>query len=245
MWLKERPFAHRGLHNEQFPENSMGSFKNAIKENYFIELDVRLMADDEVVVFHDANLKRMCKQALQIKKLTSEDLRNKKFYLPNGEKIPLLKDVIKLCQGHTKLLVEIKMTFSKGTKLEEKVYELIKGQEDWIAVQGFAPSTIKWFSENAPEFLNGYLATHFGNPIADKIYDRVINKVVEKNKVDFLAFNIKSLPSKSIDEVIKKKEMKLLSWTVKSEDDIKKAKESGVDNIIFEGFIPKDGNYNK
>ena len=239
MWITERPFAHRGLHDKQVPENSMGAFKRALKENYYIELDVRLLADDEVVVFHDSNLKRMCKESIKIKDLTSEDLRNKKYFLPNGEKIPLLKDVIKLCQDKTKLLIEIKMSYSKG-KLEEKVYELIKGHEDWIAVQGFAPSTVRWYSQNAPEFLIGFLATHFGKSIPDRIYDTVIQRVCGKYKIDFLAFNIKYLPTPVVADTVNKNGMKLLSWTIKSADHIQTARQSGVGNIIFEDFLPQE-----
>ena len=52
--------AHRGVFdNKSVPENSMLSFKNAIKYNYPIELDVQLTKDNKLVVFHDDNLLRM------------------------------------------------------------------------------------------------------------------------------------------------------------------------------------------
>ena len=41
MWLFEKPIAHRGLHNKEFTENSMGSFRNAIEHGYNIETDVQ------------------------------------------------------------------------------------------------------------------------------------------------------------------------------------------------------------
>ena len=40
MWLLDRPIAHRGLHDETAPENSMAAFKKAIEKNYYIEIDV-------------------------------------------------------------------------------------------------------------------------------------------------------------------------------------------------------------
>ena len=45
-FLKSNLIAHRGLHNKSIPENSIEAFKNAIKYNYIIELDVHLLKDN-------------------------------------------------------------------------------------------------------------------------------------------------------------------------------------------------------
>ena len=39
-WLFDRPIAHRGLHDEQYPENSMPAYEQAIAHNFNIEIDV-------------------------------------------------------------------------------------------------------------------------------------------------------------------------------------------------------------
>ncbi|MGB1015550.1 MAG: glycerophosphodiester phosphodiesterase family protein, partial [Nannocystaceae bacterium] len=52
-WLRHTPIAHRGLHSDDAPENSLPAFAAAIAAGYAIELDVRLLADETVVVFHD------------------------------------------------------------------------------------------------------------------------------------------------------------------------------------------------
>ena len=59
-WLFDRPIAHRGLHDEQYPENSMPAYEQAIAHDFNIEIDVHVSKDGEVVVFHDDNLKRVC-----------------------------------------------------------------------------------------------------------------------------------------------------------------------------------------
>ena len=52
--------AHRGLYdNKKIPENSKLAFRRALLKNMPIELDVQLLSDDTLVVFHDENLKRM------------------------------------------------------------------------------------------------------------------------------------------------------------------------------------------
>ena len=52
--------AHRGLHGGGVPENSMTAFGAAVRAGYIIELDVHLLADGRVAVFHHDNIKLMC-----------------------------------------------------------------------------------------------------------------------------------------------------------------------------------------
>ena len=55
-----RAYAHRGLHDAERPENTIPAFAAAAEAGYGIELDVHLTADDQLVVFHDDTLKRVC-----------------------------------------------------------------------------------------------------------------------------------------------------------------------------------------
>ena len=54
----KRDYAHRGLHDSSrlIPENSMPAFREAVKQNLAIELDIHLTRDGKVVVFHDESL---------------------------------------------------------------------------------------------------------------------------------------------------------------------------------------------
>jgi glycerophosphoryl diester phosphodiesterase len=59
-WITTRPIAHRGLHQgTAVPENSLAAFEGAIAAQHPIELDVQLVADGNLVVFHDRDLKRL------------------------------------------------------------------------------------------------------------------------------------------------------------------------------------------
>ena len=55
-------YAHRGLFDNasDAPENSLLAFKKAVDAGYGIELDVQLSKDNQLVIFHDATLNRMC-----------------------------------------------------------------------------------------------------------------------------------------------------------------------------------------
>ena len=60
-WLTARPIAHRGYHDRAAGriENTASAFAAAIDRNFSIECDLRLTADEEVIVFHDETLDRM------------------------------------------------------------------------------------------------------------------------------------------------------------------------------------------
>ena len=65
-WMTARPIAHRGLHDDARPENSLAAFAAGMEAGYPLELDVHLTRDNELVVVHDENLKRVTGQDLKI-----------------------------------------------------------------------------------------------------------------------------------------------------------------------------------
>ena len=55
--LRKWKYAHRGLHSEGVPENSLEAFRLAKENGYGFELDVHLLADGNLAVIHDSSLK--------------------------------------------------------------------------------------------------------------------------------------------------------------------------------------------
>ena len=51
-------YAHRGLHDDEKPENSMAAFRAALENGYGIEFDIHLTADGVPVLIHDGTLDR-------------------------------------------------------------------------------------------------------------------------------------------------------------------------------------------
>ena len=226
MWLFEKPVAHRGLHNEQFTENSMGSFRNAIEHGYNIETDVHLLKSGEVVVFHDNTLKRVCGKDVKISDLTLDDIKSENYLLPCGEHIPLFSEMLELVNGQVGILLELKFDKLGDYTLETEVLKLIKGKESWIAVQAFNPYTIQWFAKNAPEFKRGLLSLHvlaFDVPLHMK-----------KMNPDFISFEISGIGL--IKKYVRKRGVKLLAWTIKTEEKYRQALKHQVNNIIFENI---------
>ena len=77
---KEVYIAHRGLFNNlDLCENSFDAFQQAVNHGYGIELDIQLTKDNQLVVFHDTTLKRMCNDSRTLNQLTYKELQQ--FYL--------------------------------------------------------------------------------------------------------------------------------------------------------------------
>ena len=90
--------AHRGLHDkETITENSLASFKKAISLNLPFEFDVHLSKDNEVIVIHDSETKRVTDKEGEVEEL-----------LKNCETIHTLKEVIELNKNETPMVIELK-----------------------------------------------------------------------------------------------------------------------------------------
>ncbi len=98
---------HRGLHyGAGVPENSLLAFAAALEIGAGIECDLRLTADDEIVVFHDADAWRLCASPHRIGGSTLAELRR----LRVGEgPIPTLTGLLHLVGGRVPLLLEVKV----------------------------------------------------------------------------------------------------------------------------------------
>lgn len=100
-------FAHRGLHcGSDFPENSLLAFAAALELRTGIECDLRLTADNQVVVFHDADARRICGSPMRIGQCRLAELG--RLRVGDGP-IPTLETLLQLVGGRVPLLLEVKV----------------------------------------------------------------------------------------------------------------------------------------
>ena len=100
-------FAHRGLHHgAQFPENSLLACAAALEIGAGIECDLRLTADNRLIVFHDADAWRLCASPLRIGRSTLAELA--RLRLGDGP-VPTLERLLELVAGRVPLLLEAKV----------------------------------------------------------------------------------------------------------------------------------------
>lgn len=117
--------AHRGLHNKDCTENGMPAFKEAVKNNVAIELDVHLTKDNRLLVCHDSDLERTTGKKGIIEELTLEEIQSK-YELLDKSKIPSLQEVISFVQERVPIVIELK-TYKKNNKpLAKALYSELK-----------------------------------------------------------------------------------------------------------------------
>lgn len=235
-WIVKDYIAHRGFHNKENPENSLGAFARAIDEGYAIELDVQQIADGTVIVFHDYSLSRMTGRDGYTKNLLSSELEQYKlagtdFY------IPTLEEVLNLVDGQVPILIEIKNEGKVG-ELEKSTYELLKKYNGDFAVQSFNPYSLQWFKNNAPNIWRGQLSSYFKGENLSFIKKFALKHMLLNKKVscpNFISYNAQNVPNRFVKRFNK---LPLLVWCVRSQTEYMKIAKH-CDNIIFENFTPK------
>lgn len=244
-WLLHRPIAHRGLHDvaHAIGENSLPAFWAAARAGYPIELDVRLLADGEVVVFHDRELDRLTSASGPIGARTSEDLVALTLLGastgddPKREdaRIPLLHNVLDLIAGATPLLIEIKNEGDVGA-LEAATVAALEGYTGPFAIQSFNPGTVQWWRDTAPAVPRGLLAGDYRFEPVDEATRRRLQNLEDLAacEPDFIGYDIRLLPFEPVTRE-RKAGRPIIGWTARSLEEGVQALEF-CDNVIFEAF---------
>jgi len=214
-WLTARPYAHRGLHGSGRIENSRAAFEAAIAKDFGIELDVRAARCGTPLVFHDATLDRLCGIDARLDSMDAAEA-GKVRLLGCGEPIPTLAEICDLVAGRAPLLVEIKARCHLG---------LLTRYKGPVAIMSFDPRLIA-----DPELMRGLVISEEGKSGFKGAIER--NLAVWRSRPDFLAYDVRSLPSRFAARW-RQKGRPVLSWTVRSDGDARTAL-SHADQIIHE-----------
>ena len=117
--------AHRGLHNENYTENGLKAFENAINHDLAFELDIHLTKDNELIVCHDSNLLRTTGKEGIIELLTLKEIKDSYRLLDGGE-IPALQEVLDLNKEKVIIFIELKTYENNWKNLARKAKEALK-----------------------------------------------------------------------------------------------------------------------
>lgn len=236
-WLSEAPFAHRGLHSSGIPENSMPAFEAAAGAGYGIELDIHGTVDGHLIVFHDDSTLRMTGQDFHVTQVESGVLSGLRLDGTQYQ-IPLFEDVIARIAGRVPILIEIK----PGTPMDQAGPPLLRILDGYVgptAIQSFDPRIIRWVKEYAPHVIRGQLSGSFSRgelslPKKWLLRSMAWNAVT---RPQFIAFDVDSMPSIGVQLWRSLLRIPLLLWTVRTEEQAKKAERYGA-NLIFEDLRP-------
>jgi len=214
--------AHRGA-SGCWPENTLLAFRKALDAGVsWLELDVHLSADGQLVVLHDFSLQRTTDGRGKVSKHSLVQLRGLDAGM--GEKIPLLEEVLDLASGRATVNIEL-----KGSGTGEAVAKLLQERtfsED-LSRQGILASSL---NENELRVLSATLPQLPLAIVADSV-DRQFWRLAEELDVWSLNLN-KSCIDRALVAEAKAKKRKLLAFTVNDNRQLQKLRAMGVDGVF-------------
>lgn len=234
-------YAHRGLHNidEGVPENCLEGFRLAEEHGYGMEFDLQLTKDKQVVVHHDASIKRSCGEDVAIAGVTYEQLKKYRLF-GTEERIPLFREVLGTLKGRTPLIIELK-GYNDPAELCELAMKELEGYKGPYCVESFDPRIVAWFREHRPDIVRGQLMCKFkkgdegmGAAEAFCATHMLTNFHTRPN---FEAYDIHTRDIPSMGLAKGAFGMQEVSWTVREEEEYIRAKSLN-SLVIFENIRP-------
>ncbi len=230
-WLTEWEYAHRGLHGDGIPENSLAGAEAAIARGMGIECDVQRSFDDQAIVFHDWELDRLTGEPGFVEDRIAADLERYRLQGSDQAPISLVKYLAAL-RDRVPVLIEIK---SKPDYDVEwtclKVAEALADYSGEHAVMSFDPRVPAWLAANAPDIVRGLV----GTDTLDNGFRYLWRKPgsIEQAQPDFLAIDVRDLPHDRSDQW-RENGGPLLTWTVRT-GDLRDHALQNADALISEG----------
>ena len=233
-------YAHRGLHGQRRPENSMAAFRAALQGGYGIELDVHLLKDGNLAVIHDHSLKRTAGTDVQIEDLTTEELTN--YYLEGTfETIPTFRQVLELFDGKAPLIIELKVAQGNYKELAEAVVAQLKDYAGAYCIESFDPRTIIYLKKHYPQIIRGQLTENYFRSSAKlPFFIKLVMTLQLGNFLimpDFVAYRNSDRKNFGMHIVQKVWGVQGVTWTVKTPEELESAVNDGF-LPIFEDFEP-------
>lgn len=158
-------FAHRGA-SRYAPEDTLAAFNLAVQQGAdAIELDAKLTADGQIVVFHDQTLERTTSAIGKIGKKTLSELKGLDAGVHfdvsyQNEPIPTLEEVFEAVGQRTFINVELTNYASPYDRLPEEVADLFKRHNlgCWVMTSSFNPVALFKIKRLLPGVPFGLLA---------------------------------------------------------------------------------------
>lgn len=231
-------YAHRGLHGENRPENSMAAFRAALDKGYGIELDIHLLKDGQLAVIHDHSLLRTAGADVQIEDLSAEDLSAYRLEGTN-EQIPTFGQVLELFAGKAPLIVELKAIGGNHGALVDRAVEALRDYPGAYCIESFDPRCILYLKKHHKQIIRGQLTENF---LAGKGKLPWVIKLLLTLQLgnfllmpDFVAY--KFADRKNLGNFLVRKlwGVQGVTWTLRSPEEHEKA--------LQEGWIPIFENY--
>ncbi len=213
--LTTRPLiiAHRGF-SGRYSENTLASVRAALQLGVdFVEIDVQETADGELIVFHDYGLRRLCGVRGRVRDRTLAEIRRL------NPRVPTLRQVLQLCRGKARVLLEIKRADPRRVAAEISQTRM----EREVIVFSLSIRRMKDIAAANPQISRfGLVARRLPLAVAR----------LKRAGVKGVGLSRRLVHSPRVVRRIHKRGWKLFVWTVNRGAEMKKLAGWGVDGII-------------
>jgi glycerophosphoryl diester phosphodiesterase len=239
-----RPIAHRGLHDAAagIIENTASAFAAAIAAGYGIETDLQISADGEAMVYHDDALGRLTEGQAALATMSAAAIQQVRFKA-TADRILTLAELCGLVAGRVPLLLELKSRFDGDLRLAPRLGAVLAGYAGPVATMSFDPAPIEAVRRAAPHLARGMVMQrhypgHEWDPLTAWERARLAFLLhAWRTRPNFIAYSLTDLPALVPSIARNLFRLPLLTWTVRSQDDRRRAARLA-DQIIFEGLRP-------
>ena len=206
---------HRGARAYE-PENTLSSFKKAVEMGVdAVELDVRKTKDRQLVVIHDADVKKTTDGKGLVSELTLKEI--KEFSAEKGEKIPTLKEALDFLDNKVKILIEL-----KETDVEKQVLAVVRenGLQKNVIIVSFMEEALGKVRKLDKEVETGLIYVKHKNPIKAAL-DLEASYLLPLYRFTHTA-NVKKAHENGL---------KVIVWTINKPEEVIEYVKKGVDGI--------------
>lgn len=239
-----RLFAHRGA-SARAPENTLESFRVAWEEGApYLELDVHLSADGNVIVIHDSSVSRTTGRRGRVENMSLEEIkqldagyrftpdRGRTFpYRGRGLTIPTLEEVLEAFP-HARVNIELKRS---RVELAQTVEECIRRFEasDRVMIAAGEHDMMTRFRA-----LDGTLPTSFSKNEAREFLARTRGKDFNGYQPEGVAlqvpefYGLRRVLSPAVIEAAHRMNLEVHVWTVNEPVHITRLLDWGIDGVM-------------
>jgi glycerophosphoryl diester phosphodiesterase len=206
---------HRGARAYE-PENTLSSFKKAVEMGVdAVELDVRKTKDRQLVVIHDADVKKTTDGKGLVSELTLKEIKD--FSAEKGEKIPTLKEALDFLDKKAKILIEL-----KETNVEKQVLAVVRenGLQKNVIIVSFMEEALGKVRKLDKEVETGLIYVKHKNPIKAAL-DLEASYLLPLYRFTHTA-NVKKAHENGL---------KVIVWTINKPEEVIEYVKKGVDGI--------------
>ncbi len=206
---------HRGARAYE-PENTLRSFKKAVEMGVdAVELDVRKTKDGQLVVIHDADVKKTTDGKGLVSELTLKEI--KEFSAEKGEKIPTLKEALDFLDKKAKIIIEL-----KEAGIEMQVLDIVRenGLQKNVIIVSFIEDALRKVRNLDKEVETGLIYVKHKNPVKAAL-DLEASYLLPLYRFTHTA-NVKKAHDNNL---------RIIVWTINKPEEVDEYMKKGVDGI--------------